>query len=222
MPALVAFDLDGTLIDSRQDLAESANALLATYGAPPLEVDAVAAMVGDGARQLVERALVAAQVSADVSEALTRFLDIYGARLTVHTRPYAGMHEALTRIGQTAVLAVVTNKPEGLSRALLEAFGMAGYFAELVGGDSGFPRKPDPAGLRHVIARAGAKPGESVYVGDSMIDVETARAAGAAVVVAAYGFGHLRQPLLLGRGERRVGAPTDLPVAVAQALGRRA
>jgi phosphoglycolate phosphatase len=218
MTPLVAFDLDGTLVDSRRDLAESANELLATYGASALGIDVVAAMVGDGARQLVERVLDAAGVQTDVPAALERFLGIYAGRLVVHTRPYRGTLEALAHLRGRATLALLTNKPEGLSRQIIDAFAMSPYFAAVIGGDSGFPRKPDPAGLRALIALTGTTPPRTVYIGDSMIDVETARAAGARVVVARYGFGHLRQPIALRDEEASVDAPADIPGTVERVL----
>ena len=195
MPPLIVFDLDGTLIDSQRDLADSANEMLASYGAIPLDETEVASFVGDGARQLVARALEAAAVVTDVSVALDRFLVIYGRRLFVHTRPYPGVIQAVAAAAPQAFLAVLTNKPEGFSRELLEGFDLSQNFRWVIGGDSGFPRKPDPSGLSHLIRQAGVTPQECLMIGDSMVDVETARAAGAASCVAEYGFGHLRRPI---------------------------
>lgn len=210
MRPLIAFDLDGTLIDSKRDLADSANEMLAAYGARPLAEADVASMVGDGARQLVARALAAAGLTADVSEALDRFLDIYSTRLFVHTRPYPGLVDTVVSIAGTASVALLTNKPEGLSRRLLDRFGLSASFEWVIGGDSGFPRKPDPAALVHLIRRAGVDPHRCLMVGDSMVDVETARGAGAAVCVALYGFGHLRQPIVLDGTELVAHRPQDI------------
>lgn len=211
MRTLIAFDLDGTLIDSQRDLAESANRMLATYGAGPLELADIASMVGDGARQLVLRALEAAGVETDDVSALARFVEIYSQHLVVHTRPYDGIPELLERLDGRAALAVLTNKPEGMSRRLLEAFGMTRFFPWVIGGDSPrFPRKPDPAGLRHLIDVTGATPRTTVFVGDSMVDVATARTIGAHVCAADYGFGKLRQPLVLAPGELLATVPDDL------------
>jgi phosphoglycolate phosphatase len=195
MRPLIVFDLDGTLIDSKRDLAESANEMLAAYGATPLAEKDVAGFVGDGARQLVMRALEAAGVVADVSGALDRFLEIYGGRLFVHTRLYPGVTEAVAAAKPRCALAVLTNKPEGFARQLLGGFGLSPFFQWVIGGDSGFPRKPDPSGLSHVIQQAGVTARACLMVGDSMVDVETARAAGASVCIAEYGFGHLRRPI---------------------------
>ena len=212
---LIAFDLDGTLVDSRRDLADSANRLLESYGAPPLALDEVAAMVGDGARQLVSRVLDASGLSIEVGAALERFLEFYADVLVAHTRPYDGIPDVVRSLSGEAFLAVLTNKPEGLSRQLLEALDLAPFFQRVIGGDAAFARKPDPSGLLALMAEAGAGPAQSLYVGDSMIDVETARRAGVAVVVAQYGFGYLREPLKLDGTERLA---TD-PVSVQRVAG---
>lgn len=214
MRPLIVFDLDGTLIDSKRDLAESANELLAAYGAKPLDEAEVAGFVGDGARQLVVRALEAAGVVTDVAAALDRFLAIYGRRLFVHTRPYPGVLEAVESAAEHASLAVLTNKPEGFSRQLLEGFDMARFFRRVIGGDSGFPRKPDPAGLLALMQEALVPPNACLVVGDSMVDVETARAASASVGVAKYGFGHLRRPIELDGTELIARQPQDLGLAI--------
>jgi phosphoglycolate phosphatase len=214
---LVIFDLDGTLVDSRLDLANSTNDVLATYGAPPLPVDRVGGLVGEGARKLVERALTAAGLThVDLDEALARFRAVYDRRLLETTRPYDGIAEAVRDAARHASLALFTNKPEGPSRRLLEAFGLAGAFGWVIGGDSGFPRKPDPAAVEHLRRAAAAPADETLFVGDSMIDVETARRAGVRMCVARYGFGHLRGDLTL-RGDEMV---ADTPAGVSAAIAR--
>jgi phosphoglycolate phosphatase len=173
-------------------------------------VQEVAGMVGDGARQLVERVLVAAAVSTDISQALAEFLAIYSDRLLIHTRPYDGIHEAVAGLAGRVSLVMLTNKPEGLSRRLLEAFGLDRFFSFVIGGDSGFPRKPDPAGLLHLIAATGVGPDAALLVGDSMVDVETARRAGTSVCVAQYGFGQLRRRVEFRGDELVANRPGDL------------
>lgn len=199
--SLVVFDLDGTLVDSRLDLAESTNALLATYGAPALPVDRVTMMVGEGARKLVEQALAAAGLDPSEPEALPRFLEIYGRRLLGHTRPYAGIPEALATLGADVPLAVLTNKPGALTQRLLDAFDLSRHFRQVIGGDSRWGRKPDPAGLRALMQAGGAEADATWLVGDSMIDVETARRAGTRMCVVLYGFGQLRGELVLDGSE---------------------
>jgi phosphoglycolate phosphatase len=212
--SLIVFDLDGTLVDSRLDLAESTNEMLGTYGAAPLAVDAVAAMVGEGAKVLVARALAAAGLDADVFDALTRFREIYDRRLLVHTRPYPGIEQVVSGLAGNHTLAVLTNKPEAPSRRLLDAFGLARYFRKVVGGDSGPARKPDPAGLHLLMAEFGASGPSTWLVGDSMIDVETARRAEVRMCVALYGFGQLRGELVLDGSEATVRVAPEIPAAI--------
>ncbi len=189
MSPLIVFDLDGTLVDSRLDLAASANLLLADLGASPLTVDQVVAMVGEGARVLVGRVLAAAGVDADLDTALTRFLSIYDDHLLDHTRLYPGVLETIEALEGRASLAVLTNKPERHTERLLAGLAVRHHFGDVIGGDGRWPRKPDPSSLRHLMETAGASPDTTIMVGDSMVDVETARRAPARVCVAHYGFG---------------------------------
>jgi len=212
--SLVVFDLDGTLVDSRRDLAESTNEMLSSYGATPMPVETVAAMVGEGAKVLVQRALATAGLDPDEPEALARFREIYDRRLLVHTRPYDGIVDVVRTLGMSRTLAVLTNKPEAPSIRLLQAFELAGAFRRVVGGDSGVARKPDPAGLQSVMSEFGVGPRHTWLVGDSMIDVETARRAGVRMCVALYGFGQLRGGLDLDGTEALVHSPAGIPAAI--------
>ena len=188
---LIVFDLDGTLVDSRRDLADATNALIAEYGSAPLSVDQVAAMVGEGVTVLVRRALSAAGLDPETPGAVQRFMAHYDVRLTAHTRPYPGIPETLAALQRDGLaLAVLTNKPEGATGQILERLGLAPCFAFVAGGDTAAGRKPDPAGLLHLVARAGASPGSTLMVGDSPVDLETARRAGTRVCLARYGFGY--------------------------------
>jgi phosphoglycolate phosphatase len=186
---LIVFDLDGTLIDSRRDLADAVNALLAELDAPPLPEDRVARMVGEGAAVLVRRALAASGRDPALPGALDRFLALYDDRLTVHTRPYDGIIDVLEALRGVCALAVVTNKPSGATGQILAELRLDEYFRAVLGGDSPYGRKPDPAGLLHVVALAGTEPAATLLVGDSPVDLETARRAGTSICVAAYGFG---------------------------------
>jgi phosphoglycolate phosphatase len=208
--SLVVFDLDGTLVDSRLDLAESTNEMLATYGAPGLPVDRVAMMVGEGARKLVERALAAAGLDPAEPDALARFLDIYGRRLLVHTRPYEGVPDMLAGLRRDLPLAVLTNKPGELTRRLLDAFDLARHFGHVIGGDSPWGRKPEPGGLRALMQAHGAAASDTWLVGDSMIDVHTARRAGTRMCVVLYGFGQLRGELVLDGTEATAQTPAEI------------
>jgi phosphoglycolate phosphatase len=217
--ALVVFDLDGTILDSRRDLADSTNDVLLSYGAEALPVDRVAGMIGEGARVLVERALTAAGQHVDVDQALERFKACYGRRLLGHTRPYDGIVEVLKLAASRASLAVLTNKPESFTRRLLDAFRLTSAFRWIIGGDSTFPRKPDPAALRHLMAEAGASGAHTMFVGDSMIDVETARRAGVMMCVAWYGYGRLRGEMRLAGDERIAQTPAEIGDAIQTLVG---
>ena len=191
---LVVFDLDGTLIDSRRDLAESANEMLAGYGAPALPVEQVTDMVGEGARLLVQRSCAAAGLAPVPDDALTRFLAAYDRRLFDHTRPYDGVVAMLRALALHVRLAVLTNKPQPPAERLVKGFGFAPHVTSVIGGDAGYPRKPAPEGLLALVARARVTPAETLMVGDSWIDVETAERAGTGFCLARYGFGVARMP----------------------------
>ncbi len=185
------FDLDGTLIDSRQDLADAANALLASYGASPLPVPVVVGMVGEGARLLVERVVGRAGVTCDVDEALDRFLAAYDRRLVVHTRPYDGVVSMLATLAEHgARISVLTNKPQRATDGVLAGLGLAARVHAVVGGDSPYGRKPAPEGLRALIAQADIPAEATIMVGDSWVDVATAAAAGIDACLVSYGFGY--------------------------------
>jgi phosphoglycolate phosphatase len=190
MTRLLVFDLDGTLIDSRRDLAESANALLAESGLAPHAEAAIGRMVGDGAATLVERAF-RAHGSQPPPNALARFLQIYEARLLRCTRPYPQIDEVLLALSVNASLGILTNKPLASTRHILEGLNLARHFRPefVLGGDGPLPRKPDPAGLLHLCDRAAIRPEATTLIGDSPVDWKTAQAAGTRVCLARYGFG---------------------------------
>jgi phosphoglycolate phosphatase len=190
----VVFDLDGTLVDSLQDLCDSANQLVAEHGGAPLEPEQVARMVGEGAAILVERVIAASGMMVDHQAALARYLEIYDSRLLRNTRPYPGIPEFVRDAAKLVPLAVLTNKPGRAAVPVLEGLGLAGFFREIVGGDGPHPKKPDPTRLLAMIAAAGTLPGRTLYIGDSAVDLRTARHAGTRFCYARYGFGRLEFP----------------------------
>ena len=189
MVRFVVFDLDGTLVDSQRDLANAANALVGELGGAPLAEAQVADMVGEGAAVLVRRVLTAAGLDPATPTALPRFLELYDDRLDDHTVAYEGIEELLRALHGRMPLAVLTNKPQRASDRLLSALGLSRYFTAVVGGDTPLGRKPDPSGLIRLCDQMHVTPSDTVLVGDSPIDLQTARNAGTHVVLVRYGFG---------------------------------
>jgi phosphoglycolate phosphatase len=191
---LVIFDLDGTLIDSRLDLVHSVNAALRHIGRPELPDDVIASYVGDGAPILIQRALGGEQVDeAIVRQGLQFFLSYYREHKLDHTTVYTGVQEALGNIqlgsnGTRRQLAVLSNKPVGPSRAIVEALGLGPFFAQIYGGNSFATKKPDPEGAYKLLEETGVRPEEAAIVGDSHVDVETGQNAGLWTVGVSYGF----------------------------------
>jgi phosphoglycolate phosphatase len=201
---LLVFDLDGTLIDSAQDLCNSVNAALVEFGYAALPDPAVASFVGNGAPMLVRRSLAAASGIAPeavdqklLDETLAFFLKYYRAHKLDFTYAYEGVLEALAALKQLhdapgtpqRLMAVLTNKPVRPAQGICEGLGMADYFTHIYGGDSFPAKKPDPMGIQTLMAEAGAAPEETAMIGDSRVDVQTARNAGAWSVGCAFGFG---------------------------------
>lgn len=208
---LVIFDLDGTLIDSIGDIAASANqSLVEAYGeGARLSQDVVCGFVGGGARQLIERCLEAAQKPKDdLGPIFDRFLAIYASRLTETTRLYPGMMEALDQLAPSCRLAVLTNKPGAMSRVIVQELGLSGRFIAVIGGDDLPSRKPAPDGLLKIAAQAGVRPEETALVGDSAVDILTARNAGALAVGVLWGYD--REGVLREKPDRVVETPSEL------------
>jgi phosphoglycolate phosphatase len=186
---VVAFDLDGTLADTAPDLAASLNHVLGELGRPVVDPASVRHLVGQGARALIRKGLA---TSGDAPEDLVErgyplYLDHYAANICVGTRFYPAVEAAMDALAaRGARLAICTNKPERLTRLLVDALGWAGRFAAIVGADSLPVRKPDPLPLLEAVARAGG--GRAAFVGDSITDAETARAAGLPFVAVSFGF----------------------------------
>src|SRR5215472_6067686 len=190
---LLIFDLDGTLIDSREDLANSVNAMLRHFQRPELPADVIAGYIGNGAPMLVRRALGDPDDENYVQDALLYFMDWYREHKLDTTYVYEGIREALdsiraSRNGHPLKMAVLSNKPVGPSRAIVEALGLSPYFFQIYGGNSFHTKKPDPAGVEALLEESGAKPEETVIIGDSNIDVLTGRNAGIYSVGVTYGL----------------------------------
>jgi phosphoglycolate phosphatase len=190
---LLIFDLDGTLIDSQLDLIHSINAMLWHFGKAELPSELIATYVGDGAPMLVRRSLGDPEDEKFVQEALAYFLAYYREHKLDNTRVYDGVVEALASIrqsgnGQPRTLAVLSNKPVNPSRAIVEGLGLAGFFAQVYGGNSFPTKKPDPLGAQKLLEETGCRPHQTAIVGDSSNDVLTGRNAGLWTVGVTYGF----------------------------------
>ncbi|MGA3015478.1 MAG: HAD-IA family hydrolase [Bryobacteraceae bacterium] len=186
---LVIFDLDGTLIDSRLDLANAVNATRAHVGLGPLDNQLVYSYVGNGAPELIRRSLANAADDAEILSGLKFFMGYYRAHVLDSTTLFPGVRKSLERLHSAGKrLAVLTNKPEDMSRAIVEGLGVGGYFFRVYGGNSLETRKPDPMGVAALMKEAGSTRATTVMVGDSSVDVVTARNAGIACCAVTYGF----------------------------------
>ncbi len=191
---LLIFDLDGTLIDSRLDLVHSVNATLRHMQRPELPENLITSYVGDGAPMLIRRALGKdADNQQLVNDGLEYFLAYYKEHKLDHTRVYDGIHEALQSIrrcsnGSPRHMAVLSNKPVNPSRAIVEALRLGEFFSRVYGGNSFPTKKPDPQGAQTIVHELGAKPKETLVVGDSRVDILTGQNAGLWTCGVSYGF----------------------------------
>jgi len=191
---LLIFDLDGTLVDSRVDLANSVNAMLRHYKKPELPGDVIGSYIGNGAPMLVRRSLGDPDDEAFVQEALLYFMGYYREHKLDTTYVYDGIFHSLDAIQASRngvgriKMAVLSNKPVVPSRGIVEALGLGKYFFQVYGGNSFHTKKPDPAGVATLLEEAGARPEETAMIGDSDVDVITARNAGIYSVGVTYGL----------------------------------
>jgi phosphoglycolate phosphatase len=182
------FDLDGTLIDSKQDLIHSVNAMLREMGSAELAPETIAGYIGHGAPQLVGRALGENATEDQRKSALEFFLGYYEEHKMDSTRAYPGVPETLAELAHLP-MAVLTNKPARISVRILQELGLARYFRAIYGGNSFEKKKPDPFGAHTILREFGAAPHEALLVGDSEVDIQTARNAGTFAAAVNYGFG---------------------------------
>ena len=214
---LLVFDLDGTLIDSGADLCASVNAMLRKFGRSELPQDVISTYIGDGAARLVSRSLGEPEDPAFLDSALTYFLAYYREHKLDHTYVYPGVFASLDslRLEPEAQrsMAVLTNKPIGPSLAICEALGLSPYFFRIYGGNSFPTKKPDPEGLLALMKEAGATAQETLMVGDSDVDIMTARNAGVWSIGCSYGLSpHTLETV---SPDCLVDSPADWPLALA-------
>ena len=188
---VLVFDLDGTLIDSEKDLANSVNATLEYMGRAPLAHAQIASYVGNGAPRLIEQALGSGATAEQCRQGLEHFLAYYREHMLDHTVTYPGVREGLAALEGMA-MAVLTNKPVRFSQRIIEGLGLARYFRFIYGGNSFATKKPDPEGMRVLLGDFQAETKQAMLVGDSEVDVQTARNAGTWACGVTYGLGSER------------------------------
>ena len=191
-PALVVFDLDGTLLDTHADLIDSLNHTIASIGLAPVSYDDLTHLVGHGAKVMIERACKLHGHPLTEDEAaplLQRFIAHYSSTMPGHTKPYPGLIAAMDTLRDNGfTLAVCTNKMESLARTLIDALGLTHYFAAITGGDTFPVRKPDARHLLGTIEKAGGSPEQSIMVGDSFNDIAVAKNAAVASIGVPFGY----------------------------------
>lgn len=186
---LLIFDLDGTLIDSQLDLANSVNAARAQMGLPALSLELIQSYVGNGAPVLIRRAMGPDAPDALVAETLERFLQHYRAHMLDHTALYPGVRETLDHLRDAGkAMAILTNKPIINTVGIIEGLGLSGHFFRLYGGNSFDQKKPDPIGIHTLMAERNTTADRTVMIGDSAVDIRTARNAGVTACGVTYGF----------------------------------
>lgn len=193
MNKLIVYDLDGTLIDSRRDISDAVNWTLKEQGFSGLPSERIGTFVGSGVKNLIEQVLQEVcppGTKLPLERSIKLFRARYGEHLLTHTRLYPSVPKVLECFKNRAQ-AVITNKPENFSLTILKGLGVSHYFIKVVGGDGGFPKKPAPDTLIEVLRLAQVEPHEAVLVGDSAIDVQTARNADVKAIAVTYGFGKM-------------------------------
>jgi phosphoglycolate phosphatase len=215
---LLVFDLDGTLIDSGADLCASVNAMLRQFGRPPLPQSVISSHIGDGAARLVSRSLGEPEDAALLDSAVAYFLDYYREHKLDQTYVYPDVFASLDSLrfepgGAPRSMAVLTNKPIGPSQAICDALGLSPYFFRIYGGNSFASKKPDPEGLLALMKEAGVTAQETLMIGDSDVDILTARNAGAWSVGCSYGLSP--HTLAAVPPDCLVSSPADWPPALA-------
>jgi phosphoglycolate phosphatase len=208
---LLIFDLDGTLIDSSEDLAISVNAMLRNAGRAEISRDLVQSYVGNGAAVLVRRAFGSDASEEEVADGLAFFLKFYRKHALEHTKLYPGVRDIVEQLSGQHTLAVLTNKPERISVDIIAALGLAQHFALVYGGDRFASKKPDPSGIEALMKDTGISQPETMMIGDTSIDVQTALNAGVRSCGVGWGF----------RPESFVSVPPDIFIRTPEELVHR-
>jgi phosphoglycolate phosphatase len=214
---LLLFDLDGTLVDSRQDLCDAVNAMLRQYCRPELPSEVIANYIGDGAPMLVRRALGDPDNDQLFRDAVQHFMSWYREHLLDHTRPYPGIIEVLEFFAASGrPMAVLSNKPVNPSRRIVAGLEMSKYFFQVYGGNSSETKKPDPFGALKLCQEAGVNPSEAVIIGDSANDILAGRNAGIWTVGVTYGLAP--RTLEIAPPDVLIDSPSELPLVLQPGL----
>jgi len=184
--SLFIFDLDGTLIDSKRDIASSVHHTMKLLGIPPILDEVIYSLVGNGVTPLIQQS-VETTGAVDFQKALTIFKDHYQAHCLDTTKPFPGVLDVIRHFAKTPKV-VITNKSQGFSDTIIEGLNLTSSFLGIYGGDTNFPKKPDPALVHHLLQSIGAKPASAVIIGDSRVDIETGKNAGIMTCGVTWGF----------------------------------
>lgn len=188
---LLIYDLDGTLVDTAEDISRAINFMLAEFGKPERSLKEISRFVGQGVFHLVQN-VTGEKDPKQIEKGIKIYRTYYGQHMLDKSKLYPGAQEFL-EFFRGRKQAVVTNKPNPYSREILEALGVADYFVEIIAGDSKYPKKPDPAALLAMINREGVTPAEAVFIGDSPVDVQTGKSASVATAALTHGFSELNE-----------------------------
>ena len=205
--ALFIFDLDGTLIDSKRDIAFSVHHTMKILGLPPILDEVIYSFVGNGVTPLIQQAVETAG-EVDFQEALSIFREHYQAHCLDTTKPFPGILEVIRHFSKTPKV-VITNKSQGFSDTIIKGLGMTPSFLGIYGGDTNFPKKPDPALVHHLLQSLGATPESAVIIGDSRVDIETGKNAGIMTCGVTWGF-RPKEELVESQPDYLIDRPGDL------------
>jgi phosphoglycolate phosphatase len=218
----LAFDLDGTLVDTAPDLVETLNVIFRRRGIPPVPYDRARLSIGGGAKAMISRGLAAEGQrfsAAELEILFAEFIEYYSAHIADRSRPFPGVERALEHLAANDfILSVCTNKREALSRQLLDTLGLSRHFAAICGQDTFAVQKPDPLMLTQTIAAAGGDVAAAIMIGDSSTDVSTARAAGIPII--AVDFGYTEKPIAEFGPDCVISHFDGLPAAIAPLIAR--
>ncbi len=208
---LLIFDLDGTLVDTAPDIAHYANRVLERYGFPVKPLDEVKRAIGRGVHDLL-RDLGFREEQADLEEAVRSFKELYLVTPVIMTRPYPNVQAMLEGPLRKVAKAIATNKPQGVTDRILERLDLRRHFTAVIGEGAGLPRKPDPASVRRIMEGLGAAPAQTILIGDSVIDHQTARNAGTDFLWMDYGYDRYLERDPSVRRSSQASAWADLPL----------